>query len=235
VIDHHPLEGSRFRVTYRDIRPHVAATATIVGEYLQEQEREPSAELATALVYGIRTDAFGRADFSRSDQRVLSWLSQFATQKSLADIESAPLHRGYYADLLLAMETTFLYGDAALCFLPQASGPEIVGEVADLLIRCDGVQRVLCAAVIRRDIILSARTTDSGGDASQFVRATLDGLGYGGGHTRRSGGKIPVPTTPGRFQGDLQAELRTRWLTACGVDQQRGTRLVARQAIAKHL
>jgi nanoRNase/pAp phosphatase (c-di-AMP/oligoRNAs hydrolase) len=235
VIDHHQPDGPRFRVPYRDIRPHVAATSTIAGEYLRELGREPGAALATALTYGIRTDAFGRADFSRTDQRILSWLSRFASQKHLADIECAPLHRGYYADMLLAMETTFLYGDAALCFLPQASSPEIVGEVADLLIRCEGVERVLCAAVVEQNVFLSARTTENAGDASQLIRVTLDGIGHGGGHRQRSGGRIPIPENPGQFQEGLQAELRARWLKACGNDQQRGTRLVARQAIAKHL
>ena len=46
------------------------------------------------------------------------------------------------------MQRTFIYDDAALCFLQRASGAEIVGEVADLLVRGRGIRRVLCAAII---------------------------------------------------------------------------------------
>jgi len=32
-----------------------------------------------------------------------------------------------FAELVLAMQSTFVYGDAALCFLPKATCAEIVG------------------------------------------------------------------------------------------------------------
>lgn len=235
VIDHHPRTKTRFRVKFRDVRPQLASTATIVGQYLREQKQEPSVDLATALVYGIQTDAHGRADFSRTDQRVLSWLNNFASHKKLADIESAPISREYYADLLLAMESAFVYDDTVLCFLPQASGPEIVGEVADLLIRGEGIERVLCGAGIEAGIAVSVRTTEAGGDASVLLAKTLKGLGHSGGHAQRAGGKIPTENPTERVSEDLQSEIRTRWLAACGVSSQRGTRLVARREIIKNL
>lgn len=235
VIDHHAPGPRRFRVRYRDVRPRVAATATIAGQYLREQGVEPGTDLATALLYGIRTDAIGRYEFSRTDQGVLSWLGAWASHKKLADIESAPLARAYYADLLLAMENAFVYDDALLCFLPRAHGPEIVGEVADLLIRCEGINRVMCGAVIGGDALFSVRTTDVGGDACALVDKALAGLGHGGGHKHRAGGKLALPAGGSRIGEDLQSVLRTQWLAACGVDQQRGTRLVARREIIDNL
>lgn len=235
VIDHHAPTGARFRTHFRDIRPRVAATATIVAQYLREQHVEPEPNLATALLYGVRTDTAGRADVSRGDQRAVQWLSQFADFKKLADIETAPLSRAYFADLLLALEGTLTYGDAALCFLPRASGPEIVGEVADLLIRCEDVRCVLCAAVVRDDILLAVRTTEDGGDAAELVRGVVRDIGHGGGHRQRAGGKLSSNSSATGVPTDTQAELRERWLAACGVESQRGTRLVAPREIARYL
>lgn len=235
VIDHHAPTGARFRTQFRDIRPRVAATATIIAQYLREQHVQPDSHLATALLYGIRTDAAGRTDVSRGDQRAVRWLSQLADFKKLADIETAPLSRAYFADLLLALEDTLTYGDAALCFLPQANGPEIVGEVADLLIRCADVRRVLCAAVVRDDVLLAVRTTEDGGDAAELVRQVVCDIGHGGGHRQRAGGKLSIRRPAPGVPANLQGELRERWLAACGTDSQRGTRLVPPREIAKHL
>ena len=61
---------------------------------------------------------------------MIAWLSQWVDYNALTDIESAPFSPDYYGDLLLAMESTIIYGDVAICFLPHAHGAEIVGEVS---------------------------------------------------------------------------------------------------------
>jgi nanoRNase/pAp phosphatase (c-di-AMP/oligoRNAs hydrolase) len=235
VIDHHRPQGRPYRVRFRDIRPNLAATATIVTLYLREQNVPPTPLVATALLYGIRTDAVGLPRMSVVDQRAAVWLMRFADFSKLGEIENAPLSREYFSDLLLAMKNTFVYDDAALCFLPRAAGPEIVGEVADLLIRCRDVNRLMCAAVLGGDVLFSVRTTAAGGDATELMRKAIEGVGYGGGHRRRAGGKLIVAARSGRISEDLQTELRPRWLKACGIDSQRGTRLVTRREILEDL
>ena len=134
------------------------------------------------------------------------------TRRRLAEIENAPLSPEYFADLALALQGTFLYGDTALCLLPRASAPEIVGEVADLLIRCEGLNRVLCGAVVHDDLILSVRTERNGEDAAALIRHTLEGIGFGGGHPHRAGGKIPGLGRGREVMELLQDELLSRWL-----------------------
>jgi nanoRNase/pAp phosphatase (c-di-AMP/oligoRNAs hydrolase) len=236
VVDHHPCCDAARRNQFRDIRPRAAASASIAASYLREQGLEPHRKLATALLYAIQTETIGNeVYYSRLDRTVLLWLSRYADPGLLAEIENAPLSPAYFADLALALQGTFIYGDTALCLLPRASGPEIVGEVADLLIRCEGIRRVLCGAVVREDVVLSARTRPDGEDAAALIRNTLQGLGYGGGHRHRAGGKIP-----GRGRGLevlelLQDELLSRWLIACGIDHQRGHHLIARREIVENL
>jgi len=235
VIDHHEAGRKRFRVSYRDVRPRVAALSSIMADYIREQNLEPGADLATALMYAIRTETKGwDAVYSRTDRRAISWLTGFYNPDRLSEIENAPLARRYFGDLLLALENTFIYEDAALCFLPRAQGPEIVGEVADLLVRCKDVERILCAVLLDKDLLISVRTTRSGGDAVALLQRTLKKLGHCGGHRHRAGGKVPGVETR-TSADDLQNLIRTRWLEACGVQQGRGSRLVAKKDIVLHL
>jgi nanoRNase/pAp phosphatase (c-di-AMP/oligoRNAs hydrolase) len=236
VIDHHEPHGDNFRVAYRDLRPRVAATASIVAGYLREQGIMPERDLATALLFAIRTELFGHCvSLTRTDRGMLSWLSGLADYSKLAEIESAPLSRDYFSDLLLALENVFIYEDTSLCFLPQASGAEIVGEVADLLIRCQGIGHVLCGAAVKDDLILSARSTNRGGNVLELLSVTVSGLGHCGGHRQRAGGRIAGVRRDGAAPEALYDTLRERWLAACKVDQQRGVRLVRKRVILEHL
>lgn len=239
VIDHHEVEERagrpRQRLAFRDIRPRVAASATIAASYLRDERLEPPSDLATALLYGIQTETQGsQTHYTPLDRRIVTWLIRYADPGKLAEIENAPLTREYYSDLVLALQSTFAYDEAAISFLPRAEGPETVGEVADLLSRCSGIQQVLCGAIVGDELFISVRTGRHGGNAAALVRKTLDGLGLSGGHEHRAGGKIRLAHCP--ISGEqLLDELRNRWLTACGSDRQRGTRLVARREIVKNL
>jgi nanoRNase/pAp phosphatase (c-di-AMP/oligoRNAs hydrolase) len=227
VIDHHEPTANGFRPAYSDIRPRVAATAGIAAKYLREQEVEPGVDLATALLYAIHTELAGPdAHLTRFDRGMIAWLSERADHGKLAEIEGAPLPRVYFSDLTTALENADTYEDVALCFLPRASGPEIVGEIADLLIRCEGIHRVLCGAAVGSNLILSARTTRNGGDVLPLLRATLQGFGSWGGHKHRAGGKVTSVSGDGRGGELLFATLKSCWLAACELDHRPGIPLV---------
>lgn len=236
IIDHHLNDPKSVTAPYVDIRADVAASATITAQYLREQELEPGEKLATAMLYAIRTETCGyETHYSALDRAILPWLTERGEPAILAEIENAPLTREYFSDLLLALQSTFLYDDAALCFLPRAAGAEIVGEVADMLVRCETVRKVLCAAVIGDDLLLSARTQRGFGSAVRLLLQTVEGLGGAGGHAHRAGGKIPGAGRGSKISGSLHDDLRGRWLSACGVARKRGTRLIAKSDIVEIL
>lgn len=237
VVDHHANGNGRSdKVAFSDVRANVSASASIAAEYLREQHLEPGPKLATALVYAIRTETVAcEFHFSELDRSILPWLTERSEPSLLAEIESAPLSRAYFGDLVLAVQNTFLYDDVALCILPRGEGVGIVGEVADLLIRCNGVNRVLCAVPLGDDLVISVRTQRSTDHAARLLQRTLEGLGGGGGHAHRAGGKVSAVARGGRITEDLEKEIRDRWLGVCKTDRQRGTRLVARREIVDNL
>jgi nanoRNase/pAp phosphatase (c-di-AMP/oligoRNAs hydrolase) len=232
VIDHHDAANSLDHVAVSDVRCDVVASASIATAYLYEQHLEPGRDLATGLFYAIRSELPGEtSSFSRLDRFATSWLSQKADLGLLAKIETAPLPQTYYRDLALALHNVFRVGNSCVCLLPRADSAEIVAEVADLLIRCEGIDRVLCGAPLQDDLFVSVRTT-RGFDAAQLLRETLRDLGHGGGHTHRAGGRIPLPTSGERDA--LQHRLLERWWHVCGVPGQAAERLVPESEIVEH-
>jgi nanoRNase/pAp phosphatase (c-di-AMP/oligoRNAs hydrolase) len=228
VIDHHKSQAHLPpAVVYADLRPKVAASASIAACYLHEQELVPTPELATALVYAIRTEAGGGAvHFSSLDQRMFNWASRYAQAEYLAEIEEAPLPSAYFSDLVHALQSTEIIQNLAICILPTVTAPETVGEVADLLIRCEGIQTVLCWGKHEGRIILSSRTRrGSRRDAADLVHQVVQGIGHSGGHEHRAGGVIPLHHAGGN-EAQLAPLIRRRWLIACAVNDENGMPLV---------
>jgi nanoRNase/pAp phosphatase (c-di-AMP/oligoRNAs hydrolase) len=235
VIDHHVTDDLG-QVPFCDIRPSVAASATIAATYLLHEQMTPDTKLATALQYALKTETRGgETSYSELDRRMLNWLTHHADPELLAEIEDAPLSRDYYGDMVLALQSTFLYDDCAFCLLPRAQGPEVVGEVADLLIRCREINRVFCGTVVGGNVLISVRTAKDHGNATELLLATLEGIGHGGGHAHRAGGKIAGVCLGDRVPCEIAEELKSRWLAACNVKRQRGTRLIRKQEIVKNL
>ncbi len=235
VIDHHESKGDGFRIPFRDQRPKVAASASIAAQYMREQRLEPTSAVATALLYAIRTEMIGaRKALSRVDHAALRWLSGCTAYDALFEIENPPLPRYYYEELLLGLDSVLVYAESAVCFLPRITAPEIVAEMADLLIRCDGLRFVLCGARNGDDFLMSARSKGEGDTALALLSHVLQGLGHFGGHLHRAGGKISVPGS-GMDSDALEQEIRTRWLHACGSTTHRGQRLVGRKELMRRV
>jgi nanoRNase/pAp phosphatase (c-di-AMP/oligoRNAs hydrolase) len=236
IIDHHVVSGQKVNAPFADIRDDVAASASIIASYLREQHIEPGAKLATAMLYAVSSETCAyESHYSKLDRSILPWLMKFGEPELLAEIQNAPLQRSYYGDLLLALQSTVLYEDAAVCFLPRADGAEVVGEVADLLVRCESVHRVLCGAVIENDLLVSARTQHSNDSAVRMIRKTLKGIGGSGGHSHRAGGKISNVGEDAKSIEKVCDQVRDRWLEVCNVERKGETRLIARREIMQNL
>lgn len=233
VIDHHEQTGPRFRVKFRDIRPNLIACSTIAAQYLREQEVEPTREMATAMLYGITSDAASSPVLTQKDRSAFSWLATRSDYNLLAAVETAPLPRSHYRDLRSALSNAEVIEDSVYCFLARVAGPETVAEIADLLIRCDGASRALCAGIVGEDVLVSVRSATQGSKASRLVRQCLQGLGQGGGHERRGGGKISCSGRSGKAKREMGALLRSRWLQACGLPSSGGVPLVGKESQSK--
>lgn len=136
-----------------DCRPKVAAAVSIVIGYFIEQRLQPSSELATGVLYALKSETCGgEHQYSEIDRQAVNFLTPIACHETLARIDEAPLPHSYFVELRSALEKTELFDTAAFCDLESSSGPEVAGEIADFLIRHQDLTHVLCIARVDQQL-----------------------------------------------------------------------------------
>jgi hypothetical protein len=84
-------------------------------------------------------------------------------------------------------------------------------------------------------LILSARAAVEGARAGEVLRQVVGKMGRAGGHDRRAGGTIFLPSTAASAVENLQGELRRRLLKVLHIDECRGQRLVSRKEMIQNI
>jgi nanoRNase/pAp phosphatase (c-di-AMP/oligoRNAs hydrolase) len=221
VIDHHVCADAAVEpgsVPFFDVRPEIGATSSIVAGHLMEIGAAPGAAAATALAYGIRTDT---ADLSRNvselDLKAWDYLSPRIDRQKLAAITNPRLPVAYYVALKQALSKVRLYDGLTLCSLGRTSSAEMVAEVADMLLRMEGVRAVFCGGLVGTQYYVSVRT-EIGTDAWSLIRAGMEGEnGSCGGHGSVAGGSIQLDTADARALRRLERRLERNVLRAIGI------------------
>lgn len=193
VLDHHAWREETAAAAFYDVRPDIGSTSTILTEYLLAARLEPPAPLATALFYGIKTDTMGLARGAGSaDVAAYYFLQPLVDIDTLIEIERAQVPAVYFKSLVNAFQAARVYGDFVFSYLGRMPYPDLAAEIADQLLRLQGIQWVLCIGVYNDNLHLAARTRNRKGGAGQFVRAIVGAMGIAGGHGSMAGGYVPL-------------------------------------------
>ncbi|HUP89822.1 MAG TPA: DHH family phosphoesterase [Longimicrobiales bacterium] len=195
VIDHHPREN--IKTEFEDIRPHYGATATMMYEYLRlEDERRIATPLATALLYGIKTDTD-----SLARECIGADVEAYAFLQNHADL---PLLRRM-ARPSYSVETAISYGDAltnivakddfATVFLGEIDDCDahVMPDIADFCLSLDEITWVVASAIINDKLVLTIRHI-GGGDfgAGDLAKKVSSNGGSGGGHSTMARAVLPL-------------------------------------------
>ncbi|HEX6810850.1 MAG TPA: DHH family phosphoesterase [Planctomycetota bacterium] len=221
VLDHHERSDDSAtgnNAAFSDVRPEIGSTSSIVASHLIEAGVRPTREAATALFYGIMTDT---ADMSRNvsepDLRAQEFLYPLVDRPKLAAIRSPRLPMAYFQILRDALDKVRLYDGVTLCSLGRTGSAEMVAEVADLLLRMEGVRVVICGGLVGTSYYVSVRT-EPGGDAWRLIREAMEGeTGSSGGHGSVAGGAIQLDADDSRTLRRLERRLERNVLRALGV------------------
>jgi len=196
VIDHHPLREATRRVRFFDVREELGASATLMTLYLHEAGVEIPETLATALLYGIRSETQDLVrEVSGDDFTAFELLFPFANWGLLAQISRPRLHHSYFFQLARAIEVLKIGREIAVATLGEVNDPDFVPEIADLIVRMEGLQWGLCTGSVGDRLYLSIRTNDTDAEAGELMRRIVTGLGSGGGHGMRAGGNVHLNLT----------------------------------------
>ncbi len=228
VIDHHvpPKEGNEIEVRFSDVRTDIGATCSIVTEYLMDLDYEIPPRVATALLYGIRTDT---ADLSRNtgpiDEKAYLHLMLRADRKALARISRPSLPKDYFRAFRKAMNGVRIYGKVVVCSLGETENPEIVAELADLLLRLQDAEWVVTGGLYEGTYYISVRAKTWTSDAWHLLSEVLRDEGSFGGHGTVGGGSIPLADDSPRGLRRLERRLMKNLLEALGESQTAPTNL----------
>jgi nanoRNase/pAp phosphatase (c-di-AMP/oligoRNAs hydrolase) len=212
VIDHHPVRANTQAGPFHDVRPKYGATATILAEYMLAAGVQPTHALATGLVYAIRSETL---DFAREhagpDKTIHDLFFPRIDHRMLARIQSPRLPPTYFGNLHDALENLEGIDSLILSHLGPIEQPDIVPEIADLLLRMEGKTWSLATGFFGDRMYLSIRTTNPRADAGGLMRRLVGRRGKGGGHGMIAGGWIDASkvTDPGERR-ELQKKTGAR-------------------------
>jgi nanoRNase/pAp phosphatase (c-di-AMP/oligoRNAs hydrolase) len=215
VIDHHPARAPRSDVLYWDVGRPVGATSTIVAELFLRNHVPLDPLVATALLYGIKSDTHDLSEEATSaDLAAYRELLAVADMGVLSQIEHAPVPPAYFAVFQRAIRNALVYDFAIVSHLGRIDNPDMVAEMADFLLRCEGIRWTLVSGIYHNVLHLSIRSNAPGAHAGSVAQRTVGVLGSAGGHGRMSGGQIPLGTSDRKTRQEVTMAVTDLFLDA---------------------
>jgi nanoRNase/pAp phosphatase (c-di-AMP/oligoRNAs hydrolase) len=227
VIDHHPMKSRTRSVRFYDVRSKYGATATILLEYLSEKKIEIDMPLATALLYAIRSDTqdLGR-EATDADIKAIEILYPVANKRMLSEIQRGSVPAEYFAMLAEALQNALVYGNSTVTHLGNINNPDMIGEVADLLLREDETVWTMCTCLFKDKMLISIRTSDQNNRADWVIKRVTARKGTGGGHYTYAGGQIPINNIADCNCKQLKDLVQQRFLKTIGTNHCKRKKLV---------
>ena len=193
VIDHHPARRRPRDVLYWDVGRPVGATATLVAQFFTRNRVPMPRDVATALMYGIKSDTNDLSESaSEDDISVYQQLFSFGDTAMLAQIENARVPRSYFAVFERAIENALVYDFACVSHLGRIDNPDMVAEMADFLLRCEDLRWTMVTGIYGKTLHLSLRSNAPNAHAGRVSQRTVGVMGTAGGHGRMAGGQVPL-------------------------------------------
>jgi nanoRNase/pAp phosphatase (c-di-AMP/oligoRNAs hydrolase) len=217
VVDHHPLRPGSARAPWCDIRPDLGATSTIVFEYLRARGVPIDAPLATAFFFALRTETrdLGR-ESTEAERRAYLELVPLVDHNLIYRMGHPKVPRAHFATLDRALRSAQLYGELVAVNLGALGYPDLVAEIADLLLSYEGARLVLCLGRYGDHAYLSLRTEADNARAGSVMRQIVAHDGAAGGRGTMAGARLFAPVATEEALGATFDEMVRRLLEALG-------------------
>jgi nanoRNase/pAp phosphatase (c-di-AMP/oligoRNAs hydrolase) len=196
IIDHHPDTG--IKAPFVDIRPRYGATATMMTEYLKAAKIKPSAKLATALYYAIKTDT---DDFRRQavieDVRAFQYLFRHANIHMARKIEQSDLKLEFLKYFKRAFNQMRIRKGRVFVHLGAVSNPDVCVLVADFFMRVASVGWSIVSGTCDKKLIIVFRNDGIRKNAGKVAKKSFGALGSAGGHKNMARAELALDALQG--------------------------------------
>ena len=202
IVDHHKLQAD-LQAPFIDVREDAGSTCALYAEYLaaglapMAQDNPACSRLASALLYGIRSDTDDYLTAREIDYRAAAFLAPFADHDLLMAISTQSISprtmeitQRAYANKVIA--DTFLISGVNYV---RDEDRDSIGQAADYLLRREGIDTAICYGIVNNLFVDgSLRTTSDVVDPDRFIKdllgADAHGMPFGGGRTDKGAFKI---------------------------------------------
>jgi nanoRNase/pAp phosphatase (c-di-AMP/oligoRNAs hydrolase) len=229
VIDHHPLRPETAASPFADVRPEYGACCSIVVEYLRAAGLEPERPLATALFYGIQSETadLGR-EVSPADISASLYLYPRTDPEAYARIRHPRLPTSYFRSVHQALEEAHCYGRVIVASAGRLTHPDMVAELADLLVRARGVDWSIALGTYGSSLLISVRSAERVAHAGELVRGVVGDRGSAGGHGMLAGGQVDIQGLSEDEADELTASIVRDFLEALGAAEETPVSLIGK-------
>ena len=192
VIDHHPgyTPGN---APFEDVRVRYGATATILTEYQIVADERISERLATALLYGIKSDALMMSRrVTDDDLQAFTQLYPLANYNLLRRIDRPEMPLGFARILARAMKRLQIEDGLAVLHLGPVERDDLIVQMADFCLQFESAEWVAVSGKLNGNLVISVRNHGMGRSAGEAVRRLFGDIGSAGGHRNMAKAVIPL-------------------------------------------
>lgn len=200
VIDHHPrVAGMPVNADFVEILPEYGANATIMTEYLYNLGLRPGKLLATALLYGIKTDtqSFER-EFHDNDMKAFRYLSKFYNKPLLHKIIRSEFRLEWLKYFTQAFRKMRIVGKTISIFMGKVDSSDILVILADFFLRVHGLSSTVLSGIHEDKLIIVFRGDGLRRDMGKFAKRLFGDVGSAGGHKSMARAEIPIENLEGQ-------------------------------------
>ncbi len=192
VVDHHP-KRTPFNARFTDLRTPYGATSTIFTEYLRATGMEPSQRLATALLYGIKTDTlFLERGSNLADLEAFTYLYPLANRALISRIERPALPREDLEALGRALSRLQLHDGVAVIHMGEIKREDVISQMAEFCLQIEGVYWGVVSGLCEDRVVISVRNVGYVRSAGDIMKRLFDTIGSAGGHRTMAKAVVPL-------------------------------------------
>ncbi|NCC24439.1 MAG: phosphoesterase [Deltaproteobacteria bacterium] len=194
VIDHHPLaKENPVEADFVDIKPEYGSNSSLMTEYLYNLGLRPGKLLATALVYGIKTDtqSFERG-FCDVDIKAFRYLTKFYSQPLLHKILRSEFKLEWLKYFSQAFRKMRVLGQGLTAFMGRVDSPDILVILADFFLRVHGLSWTIISGIFNDNLVIILRGDGLRRDMGKFAKLLFGDVGSAGGHRSMARAEVPM-------------------------------------------
>ncbi|QDX41349.1 DHH family phosphoesterase [Salarchaeum sp. JOR-1] len=230
-IDHYETEGE-VEAEFVDVRPNVSSTSTILTKYIQEFDLSVDQAVATALLYGIRTETLDfRRDTTPADLTAAAYLYPFADHDTLEQVESPNMSPETLDVLAEAITNREVRGSHLVSDAGFIRDRDALAQAAQQLLNLEGITTTAVFGIVDDTIYLAARSKDIRLNIGKVLQDAFTDIGEAAGHSTQASAEIPLGIFTGIESSEENREtlltlteeaVKRKLFDAMGVEQETG-------------